>query len=241
MTNQVTFTKTTDVIGKRTSQLGFWSAILTALFTASALAIGVATPPRSGPFCASACVTYPYTDIAAFVPRDYLWMYPAFLSALIFVVLIACIHHIASGEKKLFSQIGLSFALISATVLAIDYFLQLAVIQSALLKGEPEGLSLFSQYNPHGIFIALEDLGYLLMSAAFLFLATVFDERNKIERTVHWLFIASFVLTVSSFVILSLLYGKDLDYRFEVAAILINWTVLIVSGVLLSIFFKRTG
>jgi hypothetical protein len=25
-------------------------------------------------------------------------------------------------------------------------------------------MSLFSQYNPHGVFIALEDLGYLMMS-----------------------------------------------------------------------------
>ncbi len=241
MTNQVPYARMTEATRKSTSQLGFWSAVLTALFTASALAIGIATPPRSGPFCASSCVTYPYTDVAAFVPRDYLWMYPGFLSALIFVVLMACIHHNASGEKKIFSQVGLSFALISGTVLAIDYFIQLAVMQPALLKGETEGLSLFSQYNPHGIFIAFEDLGYLMMSIAFLFFAMVFDGHNRIERAIRWLFIASFVLAVSSLVVLSLLYGKNLDYRFEVTVILINWTVLIVSGVLLSVFFKRAG
>jgi hypothetical protein len=239
MTNQVPYTKTTEPARKSTSQLGFWSAVLTAVFTASALTIGITTPPRSGPFCASSCVTYPYTDAAAFVPRDYLWMYAGFLLALIFVVLMACIHHIASGEKKIFSQVGLPFALISATVLATDYFIQLAVMQPAFLKGETEGLSLFSQYNPHGIFIALEDLGYLMMSIAFLFFAMVFDGHNRIERAIRWLFIASFVLAVGSLVVLALLYGKNLDYRFEVTAILINWTVLIVSGVLLSVFFKR--
>lgn len=241
MTNQVPYARMTEATRKSTSQLSFWSAVLTALFTASALALGITTPPRSGPFCASSCVTYPYTDVAAFVPRDYLWMYPGFLSALIFVVLMACIHHNASGEKKIFSQVGLSFALISGTVLAIDYFIQLAVMQPALLKGETEGLSLFSQYNPHGIFIAFEDLGYLMMSIAFLFFAMVFDGHNRIERAIRWLFIASFVLAVSSLVVLSLLYGKNLDYRFEVTVILINWTVLIVSGVLLSVFFKRAG
>jgi hypothetical protein len=241
MTNQVANAKTTDATRKSASQLGFWSAVLTSVFTASALAIGIMTPPRSGPFCQGSCVTYPYTDAAAFVPRDYLWMYPAFLLALIFVVLVACIHYSAPDEKKLFSQVGLSFALISATLLAIDYFIQLAVMKPALLKGETEGLSLISQYNPHGIFIALEDLGYLMMSVAFLFTAMVFDGGTRIERAIRWLFIISFVLAAVSLVLLSLLYGKDLGYRFEVTAILINWTVLIVSGVLLSVFFKRRG
>ena len=38
---------------------------------------------------------------------------------------------------------------------------------------------------------------------------------------------------------LSLIYGKDLEYRFEVAVITINWTLLIVVGVLLSVWFRR--
>jgi hypothetical protein len=29
---------------------------------------------HSGPNCLSDCITYPYTDVAAFVPGDYLWM-----------------------------------------------------------------------------------------------------------------------------------------------------------------------
>jgi hypothetical protein len=57
-------------------------------------AIAVATPPRSGPFCTMrSCVTAPYTDVAAFFPRDYLWMYPALLVTSLFVVLMACIHY----------------------------------------------------------------------------------------------------------------------------------------------------
>ncbi len=80
-----------------------------------------------------------------------------------------------------------------------------------------------------------------MMSVAFLFSAMVFDGRKRIERAIRWLFIISFVLVVGFLVVLSLLYGKNLDYRFEVTVILINWTVLIVSGVLLSLFFKPAG
>ena len=35
--------------------------------------------------------------------------------------------------------------------------------------------------------------------------------------------------------------GSDLEYRYEVVAILIDWITLIVSGVLLSVFFRRAG
>src|SRR5688572_21597279 len=102
---------------------GFWPAILTAGASALALAIGASTTPRSGPFCqVEPCIAYPYTDAAAYVPNDYLWIYPAFLVGPLFVILVACIHHYASSERKVFSQIALSFAVICATALAINYF-----------------------------------------------------------------------------------------------------------------------
>src|SRR6516165_4218465 len=76
-----------------TNLLGFWTALLTSVCAVAALAVGITTPPRSGPNCITDCLTYPYTDAAAFVPRDYLWMYPAALVAALFVVLVTCIHH----------------------------------------------------------------------------------------------------------------------------------------------------
>ena len=226
---------------KSISRAGFLSAILTSLFTGIALVVGAMTPPISGPFCESNCISYPYTEVAAYVPGDYLWMYPALLSVLVFVVLVVCIHSVAAAEKRLFSLIAVCFAIMSATILGTDYFIQLAVIQPSLLKGETAGLSLFSQYNPHGIFIALEDLGYLMMSVALLFAAFVLTGQNKVERAIRWLFITSFMLVVGLLVVLSLLYGEHLEYRFEVAVILINWIVLIVGGILLSVYFRRYG
>jgi hypothetical protein len=166
-------------------------------------------------------------------------MYPALLLVLVFVGLMACVHRYATGDKKLYSQLGLSFALICAVLIAADYFIQLAVMQPSLLKGETEGLSLFSQYNPHGIFIALEDLGYLMMSLAFLCTAAVLAGRGRLERALRWLFIFGSLGAIASLIALTLVYGVDLEYRFEVVAITINWTVLIVSGVLLSILFRH--
>ena len=123
------------------TRLGFWAAVVVAGAAATALALGVTTPARSGPFCSGSCITYPYTDAAAFVPRDYFWMYPPALMSLSFVVLLVCVHSRAPAEKRVFSQVGLSFAVISATAIVCDYSIQLAVMQPALSKAKPETAS----------------------------------------------------------------------------------------------------
>lgn len=246
MKNQHTTTTLGNIAKQRASQLGFWAAIFTALSAAAALGIAVATAPaRSGPFCTTdlveRCITYPYTDVATYVPNDYLWMYPALLMGPLFVILVTCIHHYASAEQKLFSQIALSFATISATALVINYYIQLTTVQSSLRKGEVDGLSLFSQYNAHGVFIALEDVGYLLMGLTFLLVAPVFAHGGVLARTIRYLFFISGALVPAALIFLGMRYGSDMEYRFEVASLLIDWLTLIVAGVLLSILFRRAG
>ena len=56
-------------------------AALTAVATSVSFILAILTPPKKGRFCAPGCVEYPYTDIAAYIPRDFLWMYPALFPA----------------------------------------------------------------------------------------------------------------------------------------------------------------
>ena len=212
-----------------------------AAVATTGLGFAVTTLPMSGPFCRSGCVTYPYEAVAAFVPHDYVWMYPAIFMAPIFVVLMVCIHNYAPDDTKIFSQIGLVFSLIYAAIMSSNYFIQIEVMQASILKAEMQGLVLFSQYNPHGIFIALEDLGYLMMSLAFFSTAWVFSRAGKLESSIRWLLVASALLAFTAYIVLSLIYGRNLEYRFEVLIITLNWMTLIAGGVLLSIFFKRAS
>jgi len=231
--------ETSASVRKTAASLGFWIALATAIVAVISFALAVTTAPISGPFCQSGCVTYPYANVAAYVPHDYIWMYPGILLTPLFLILMACIHYYSADDKKIFSLIGLSFAVMCAAAITMDYFIQLSVIQPSLLKGETEGLALFSQYNPHGIFIALEDLGYLLMSLAFLCVGVIFAGARKLERAIRCVFIGSAVLSIATFILLSLIYGQNLEYRFEVAVITINWLTLIVGGVLLGVLFWR--
>jgi len=209
------------------------------VLTVVTFSIAVFTPPLSGPFCLEACLQYPFLDIGDRFPRDYYWMYPAILLTMVYLVLMVCIHQYTADEKKIFSQIGLSFAIMSATILIMNYFIQISVIQPSIINGETDGISILTQYNPHGLFIALEDIGYLIMSLGFFCVYPVFSRSTKLERSIRWMFILCFVLTLGSLIIITGQYGINREYRFEVLAIMINWIVLIVSGILLSIVFKR--
>jgi hypothetical protein len=224
------------VPGRRAPQFGFWAASLTAAVTAVFAVIAVATPARSGPFCASACVPAPYTAVGQFIPGDYLWLIPGLLLAPIFIGLMASIHSFAAETKKTFSRVALAFAVIYAAVIIVNYFVQLTVVAPSLQSGESQDLSLFTQYNPHGFFIALEVLAYLMMSASLLAAAPVFAG-GKIELAIRWLFTLCFILAVAAFAG-SWLVKHDL-VMVEVTILMINWVALIAGGALLSLVFSR--
>jgi hypothetical protein len=237
MTDAENGSSLTSVAGS--TRFDFWVALLTALTTAVSFLLAILTPPKAGPFCVENCVGYPYADIAAYIPRDFLWMYPALLPAPLFVMMISGLHHHAAVGRKQFSRLAIAFGAIAATLLTADYFIQLRVIQPAILKGELDGLAPLTQYNPHGVFIALEEAGYLAMGVAFLFAAVAVSARDRLHRSVRWVFGTGFAAIVLLLVALSIAYGFDVEYRFEVAAIAVDWTVLIVTGALLARIYGR--
>ncbi|GIE00214.1 hypothetical protein Adu01nite_15640 [Paractinoplanes durhamensis] len=217
--------------------MGIGSAMATALAGLVAAIVSVTTPPRSGPFCTAGCVTYPYTDVVAFAPRDYWWLYPQSLFVLLGLALIVCVHTAAAPSVRTFSGIAVALAGVSATALLADYVTQLTVVLPSLHRGETAGLSLLSQYNPHGIFVGLENLGYLLLGLALLVVAAAFTAPNRLERGLRRVLLAGGTLTVVALPSLALRYGSDLEYRFEVAAITLTWITLIAAGVLLTRWF----
>ena len=221
-------------------QLGKWVAPATAVVGVASLAIGVTTPPRSGPFCSDDCMAFPYPDAATFVPRDYLWMYPGVLLTLLFVVLAMCLVPWVAPRHRLSAAIAACFSAIGAALITVDYGIQLSFVQPALLAGETQGLSALTQYDPHGMFIALENIGYALLGVAFGFLGIALASgTSRLERVVCWIFALGGALIIAGLLLLAAIFRADLDYRFEVMALSIVWLVLISSGVLLSVAFAR--
>jgi len=222
----------------RASKIGYFIAIATSGVTFITFLIAILTPPLSGPFCTENCFEYPYLDIISRFPRDYYWMYPAMLLMLLFTGLMVCIHHFARESRRVFSLGGLAFGIIATLILFVNYFVQVSVIQPSLLSGEIDGIPLLTQYNPHGIFIALEEAGYIMMSLSLFSIAPVFSG-SRLQRSLRWLFSVGFFLTVISFIVISSIFGSHREYYFEVAAITINWTILIIGSFLTGLVFRR--
>ena len=129
------------------SRVGMYSAILTAVVTVVTFGLAIIAMPNAGAGCRVNCVEYPYLDTLSEFPGDYLWMPPAMILVVVYVVLVVSIHAYAAQRKKIYSQIGLSFALIAAGVLLSDYFVQFSVVPVSLMKEQTEGIALLTQYT----------------------------------------------------------------------------------------------
>lgn len=188
-------------------------------------------------------VPYPFTAdvIAAQWPGDYLWMYPAMVLMLLFIAFVASVHEYAPPTRKIFSLLGLCLAVIAAAVLLVTYFIQVTVMQPSLEKGQLDGWAMLTMYNPNGVFIALEELGYLLMSLALACLAPVFTQRDKVERTIRWLLVLGLATAAAALVGVSAARGIDRGYVFELFVISIVWLTLIVAGPLVAVVLRRAA
>lgn len=221
------------------NRMGFYSSIFLTVITLITLGFAAMAIPKSGVNCHSDCIKYPYLDTLSQFPKDYLWMFLATLLILTYLIFIVSVHSFASRKNKIFSRVSLTFAIISSVVLLSCYFIQFSVIPASLINGETEGITLLTQYNPHGVFIALEELGYLMMSFSFLFIAPVFTNNNRIEKSIRWIFIIAFIMTIIAFALVTVKHGIVREDRFEVPVITIDWLVLMTNGLLTGIVFKR--
>lgn len=213
-----------------TRRLG-WFGLITSIFTVGTFAAAYTTPPRSGPFCTSGCITAPWTDAARFVPRDYVWMYPAVLVSLLFLGLIlALTARSAARGRGLLARCSAAIGIVAVTTLVVDYGVQLAVVQPMLVRGEATGLGFLTQYDPGGLFIGLEDIGYTAMAVSFLLAGLAVVPERPVERVLRWVLVIGGLVTVGLLVVLGTAYGADLDYRYEVAAISVTWLTLAAAG-----------
>jgi len=219
--------------------IGFYSSIFVAVSTIITFGFAMIAIPPAGPYCPANCMDYPFLNLLKYYPRDYLWMYCSIFQLIGYVVFTVAILFQTNNSKTIFSFLGLCFAVMAVLILMSDYFVQFTVVPISVRNNELEGIPILTQYNGHGIFIALEELGYILMSLSMLFLSLTFSLKNKIELSIRIFFTLSFLGTFLSFVFYVFKYGIDKSYRFEVATITINFLVLIINGILLSIYFHK--
>jgi hypothetical protein len=219
-------------------RFGLISAVILVILTLITWGLAMIAVPPSGPYCPGDCMSYPYADLLEYYPRDYYWMYAGIFQLIAYLLFMISGYFIASPEKKLFGFSSVVFALIAGIVLLLAYFVQFTIVPISMIEGKTDGIALITQYNDHGLFIAMEDLGYIMMSISFFFLAFTFAKRG-IHLAIRLTLISGVVFTALSFLYYTIEFGIDRSYRFEVAAITINWLVTLIAGIMVSIAWYR--
>jgi hypothetical protein len=186
-------------------QLGFWSSAIATLLVAVA---GVTATASIQPFA---------TVIG-------------FLLTPTFLVVMACIHCYASNDKRVFSLIGLSFAIIYATLISINYFIQLTFVRQSIFDVE-----IFAMDNPQSMMWVIEVLGYFFMGLSTLFAAPVF-ESGKIENLIKWLFVGNGILGILT----PIGYGFSWPIEILLGGLIVWDIVMPISTASLAILFRRT-
>lgn len=151
-------------------RLGFWSGALTTVLTvAFFISLGA--------------------SIENLMYASSMMLAPAF------VALMVSIHHAAPAEKKVWSHLGLSFAIIYAVMCSLTYYVQLTFVQNNYLPITTEAALPFV-FMPGTPYFAQDMLGYVFMSLATLAAAPVFVG-GRLERWIRRLFIMNAILFIA--------------------------------------------
>jgi hypothetical protein len=185
-----------SLLDKTVNRIGFWSAILTTMWTIWFIV-------AFGSYMSSLPSEWPGIEAfaASFEPIPYIaWVIPCLLLALAFPVMMSCIHYYASDNKRIWSLIGLVFAVMYGAVLAANYWVLLTLVRESLLGGYTEGLEWFVIGSPHSITNTIEGIGYGFMGLAAIFVSHVFDG-DKLDRWLRWLFIVNGVAGIAGVIL----------------------------------------
>jgi hypothetical protein len=212
--------------------VGFWIGLATSAATIVTFVLAMTALPDEVP--------YPFTShvIVDQWPGDYLWLVPAMILMLLFVALLVAIHEKTAPGRRTYSLLAVCVGVIAAAVLLITYYIQITVMQPSLEKGQLDGWAMLTMYNPNGVFLALEELGYLLMSVALLCAAPVFARATRLERSLRWLFVGSFVVSLGALLAVLAVRGIDRGAAFEITIISVVWVTLFVGGILAAAWFR---
>ncbi len=103
---------------------------------------------------------------------------------------------------------------IATSFITLDYFAQVLVVQPSMVLGHGEGIALLTQYNPTGLFILLEDLGYLLLAATLVSIEIALPSGGKGSHSLRWTLGIVGCLALLSFALLAVRYGIEMALPF---------------------------
>ncbi len=147
---------------RKLRQIGYWSSMLSLIF---AIAYSI-------PQLLSAAKLIPH-------PQDLYWLFvPSLFLAPSFLIAMICLHYKANINKRLFTAIGVAFAILYCANVSLVYFSQLTVVLPAQLKNDVSEKQVLL-FDRRTFLIAVDCLGYFFMSLSTLFASFAFQSESK--------------------------------------------------------------
>lgn len=177
---------TLSEVSTSTKSVGLWSAALATVFSLTYVVAQIAEwLGWLGSAGGAESASTPLGIYVLLTPS--LFLGPAFL------VLMAAVHQLAPGDRKVWSSSALAFATAYTVLIGINYYVQLTWVAPRLAQGRIEGMEPFL-FTPFDSFLyAVDILGYSFMSVATLFASRVFTGDGH-ERVVRFFLLANGLL-----------------------------------------------
>lgn len=132
----------------------------------------------------------------------YMAMSSMLLFGLSYMVLLNAIRESIVGEQRILADISLSFGLIFALLISINYFLQITTVRLYIDQGLSTGLEQLIQSNPLSASASINMLGWtVFLGLSSLFMAPLFSSSKvSLERWIGFSFLANGVNAVLALV-----------------------------------------
>ncbi len=152
-----------------TNKIGFWAAVLSVFF-------GLA---YSVPQLLSTAKVLPH-------PQDLFWLFlPSLFLAPVFLITMICLHYAATASLRIWTAIGMSFAVLYCADVTMVYFTQLTVVIPTELKGDLHEKQVLL-FDKQTFLTAVDCLGYFFMSISTFFAAFAFKNSKWLCRGLLW-------------------------------------------------------
>ena len=151
------------------NKIGFWSAALAVIF-----GFGYCIPQ-----ILSELKVLPH-------PQDLFWLFlPSLFLAPVFLIAMISLHYTADTGLKIWTSIGVAFAILYCADVSIVYFTQLSVVVPAQLQGQVNEKRVLL-FDIKTFLMAVDCLGYFFMSLSTFFAAFAFIKNKWLYRGLLW-------------------------------------------------------
>lgn len=175
-------------VSSTVGRLGFWSALLAALFSVGYV---VAQLAEWVGLLGSAGGPESQSTVLGLV----VLLVPSLFLGTAFLVLLVSVHHVTPPDRRVWSHLGVVFAAVYAVLTGLTYYVQLTFVAPRLARGDVVGPRVEPfLFVPFDSFLYSVDLlGYSFMSVATLFAAFAFAG-DGLERVVRRFMLANGLL-----------------------------------------------